>query len=78
MGGAHLLRRRLGAHPVAVAAIVVSVLASLVVVTALQLLSARITDSGVRSGLDVPAADRSLVLTASVRPGDLAAADAAF
>ena len=33
MGGARLLRRRLGAHPVAVAAITVSVLASLVVVT---------------------------------------------
>ncbi len=78
MGGARLLRRRLGAHPVAVAAIVVSVLASLVVVTALQLLSASITDAGVRSALDVPAADRSVLLSASLHPGDLDPVDAAF
>lgn len=78
MGGALLLRRRLGSHPVAVAAIAVSVLASLVVVTALQLLSAAITDSGVRSALDVPATERSVVLSASLRPGDLAPVDAAF
>ena len=71
MGGAGLLRRRLGSHPVAVAAIAVSVLASLVVVTALQLLSAAITDAGVRSALDVPATERSVVLSASLRPGDL-------
>ncbi len=77
MGGARLLRRRLGAHPVAVAAIVVSVLASLVVVTALQLLSASITDAGVRSALDVPAAGRSVLLSASLRPGDLDPVDAA-
>ncbi|MBM6399095.1 FtsX-like permease family protein [Phycicoccus sonneratiae] len=78
MGGARLLRRRLGAHPVAVAAIAVSVLAALVVVTALQLLSAAITEAGVRSALDVPATERSLVLSASVRPGDLDAVDAVF
>ncbi len=78
MGGAGLLRRRLGSHPVAVAAIAVSVLASLVVVTALQLLSAAITDAGVRSALDVPATERSVVLSASLRPGDLAEVDAAF
>ncbi|MGG5259397.1 FtsX-like permease family protein [Phycicoccus avicenniae] len=78
MGGARLLRRRLGSHPVAVIAIVVSVLASLLVVTALQLLSAAITDSGVRSALDVPPADRSVVLGAALRPGDLGAVDAAF
>ncbi len=77
MGGARLLRRRLGAHPVAVAAITVSVLASLVVVTALQLLSARITDAGVRSALDVPPVDRSVVVTGSLRPGELDATDAA-
>ncbi|QKE85379.1 FtsX-like permease family protein [Arthrobacter sp. NEB 688] len=77
MGGARLLRRRLGAHPVAVAAITVSVLASLVVVTALQLLSARITDAGVRSALDVPPADRSVVVTGSLRPGELGPTDAA-
>lgn len=77
MGGARLLRRRLGAHPVAVAAITVSVLASLVVVTALQLLSARITDAGVRSALDVPPVDRSVVVTGSLRPGELGATDAA-
>ncbi|QIM21304.1 FtsX-like permease family protein [Phycicoccus sp. HDW14] len=78
MGGARLLRRRLGSHPVAVAAIAVSVLASLVVVTALQVLSAAITDAGVRSALVVPPAERSLVLSAALRPGDLAAVDAAF
>lgn len=62
----------------AVAAIAVSVLAALVVVTALRLLTGAIGDAGVRSALDVPVEDRSLVLAGSLSPGDLAPADAAF
>jgi hypothetical protein len=76
MGLARLLRRRLSTHPVAVAAIVASVLLSLVVVTALRLLSTDIADAGVRSSLVVPPGDRSLAVSASLRPGELAAADA--
>ncbi|WP_299447328.1 FtsX-like permease family protein [uncultured Phycicoccus sp.] len=78
MSGARLLRRRLRTHPVAVAAIVVSVLMALVVVTALQLLAAAITEAGVRSTLDVPPASRSLVLAGSLKPGDLDPVDTAF
>jgi hypothetical protein len=77
MGLARLLRRRLGTHPVAVLAIVTSVMMSLVVVTALRLLSADIADAGVRTSLDVPPEDRSFAVSATLDPGDLATADAA-
>jgi hypothetical protein len=75
MGLARLLRRRLSTHPVALVAIVTSVLMSLVVVTALRLLAGGIADAGVRSALDVPAAERSFAVSASLRPGDLAGAE---
>ncbi len=77
MGFARLLRRRLGTHPVAVLAIVTSVTMSLLVVTALRLLSTDIADAGVRTTLDVPPADRSYAVSAALAPGDLADADRA-
>ncbi|MGG5258326.1 FtsX-like permease family protein [Phycicoccus avicenniae] len=77
MRSARLLRRRVGAHPVAVAATAATVLASVAVVTVLQLLTAQISTSGVRSTLDVPAKDRSVVVSAGLRPGSLAPVDAA-
>ncbi len=75
MGLARLLRRRLRTHPVAVAAIVTSVLMSLLVVTALRLLSADIADAGVRSALEVPPGGRSVAVSSSLRPGELSSAD---
>ncbi len=77
MGFARLLRRRLGTHPVAVLAIVTSVMMSLVVVTALSLLSADIADSGVRTSLAVPPEERSFALAAALDPGGLDDADRA-
>ncbi|MBR7742888.1 hypothetical protein KC207_06235 [Phycicoccus sp. BSK3Z-2] len=71
-----LLVRRAGAHPLAVLAVTVSVAMALVVVVALRLLTATIGDAGVRSALEVPAADRSLVLSGTLDPGDTAAVDA--
>jgi hypothetical protein len=77
MGLTNLLRRRLGTHPVAVLAIAISVMMSLVVVTALRLLSTDISDAGVRTALDVPPADRSFTVSAALDPGELEAADRA-
>ena len=72
MGVGTLLRRRLLTHPVALVAVATSVLMSMVVVATLQLLSSAIADASVRTTLDVPGEQRSVALTAGVRPGELA------
>lgn len=71
-----LLLRRVGAHRAALVAVATSVLTSMLVVATLQLLSGGIADAGVRSELGVPAAERGVVVTAGLRPGELAAAEA--
>lgn len=75
MGVVTLLLRRLRTHPTAFVAVATSVLMSMTVVATLQTLSVAIGDAGVRGGLDVPPAQRSVVVTAGLRPGELAAAD---
>jgi len=75
VGVGTLLRRRLLTHPVALVAVATSVLMSMVVVATLQLLSSAIADASVRTTLDVPGEQRSVALTAGVRPGELADVD---
>ena len=75
MGVGTLLRRRLLTHPVALVAVAVSVLMSMVVVASLQLLSSAIADASVRTSLDVPGDARSVALSAGLRPGELADVD---
>jgi len=75
VGVVTLLLRRLRTHPTAFVAVATSVLMSMTVVATLQTLSVAIGDAGVRGGLDVPPAQRSVVVTAGLRPGELAAAD---
>ncbi|HET7821204.1 MAG TPA: FtsX-like permease family protein [Ornithinibacter sp.] len=75
MGVGTLLRRRLLTHPVALVAVATSVLMSMVVVATLQLLSSAIADASVRTTLAVPGEQRSVALTAGVRPGELADVD---
>ncbi|MFC7489315.1 MULTISPECIES: FtsX-like permease family protein [unclassified Knoellia] len=81
MGVLTLLRRRLGTHPLALTAVVVAALLSMVVVATLQLLSVAISDAGVRSSLGVggPGGDpvaRTVSAAAAIPPGSLPAADA--
>ncbi len=71
-----LLLRRVGAHPAALVAVATSVLTSVLVVATLQLLTVGIADAGVRAELGVPADQRGVVVTAGLRPGELAAIDA--
>ena len=75
MGVGTLLRRRLLTHPVALVAVAVSVLMSMVVVASLQLLSSAIADASVRTTLDVPGDARSVALSAGLRPGELSDVD---
>lgn len=75
MGVGTLLRRRLLTHPVALVAVATSVLMSMVVVATLQLLSSAIADASVQTTLDVPGDQRSVAVTAGVRPGELADVD---
>ena len=75
MGVGTLLRRRLLTHPVALVAVATSVLMSMVVVATLQLLSSAIADASVRTTLEVPGEQRSVALTARLRPGELADVD---
>ncbi len=75
MGAGTLLRRRLLTHPVALVAVATSVLMSMVVVATLQLLSSAIADAGVRTTLEVSSDQRSVALTAGLRPGELADVD---
>ncbi|WP_377643670.1 FtsX-like permease family protein [Oryzobacter terrae] len=70
-----LLLRRVGAHPAALVAVATSVLTSMLVVATLQLLSVGIAEAGVRAELGVPAAERGVVVTAGLRPGEVGAAD---
>ncbi|MFQ6173000.1 FtsX-like permease family protein [Oryzobacter sp. R7] len=70
-----LLLHRVGAHRTALVAVATSVLTSMLVVATLQLLSVGISDAAVRAELDVPARERGAVLTALLRPGELADAD---
>ncbi|MBR7741858.1 hypothetical protein KC207_00940 [Phycicoccus sp. BSK3Z-2] len=70
-----LLQRRLGAHPVALASVAVSVAASMAVVTGLQLLTEAVADAGVQSVLDVPTRERSVAVSAALDPGALSPVD---
>ncbi|PKW28005.1 FtsX-like permease family protein [Phycicoccus duodecadis] len=70
-----LLARRARAHPAAVVAVAVSVLTSLLVVATLQLLAGGIADAAVRGEVDGPVVERSVALSAGLRPGELAPAD---
>ncbi|KGN39576.1 FtsX-like permease family protein [Knoellia subterranea] len=76
MGLLTLLRRRMGTHVLAVVAVVIATLMSMIVVATLQLLSGAISDAGVRTSLaSGNRADRTITVVASVRPGTLAEAD---
>ena len=75
MGLGTLLRRRLFTHPVALVAVLTAVVMSMTVVATLQLLSRDLADASVRTTLDVPAKDRTVAVSASLKPGQLAAAD---
>jgi hypothetical protein len=70
-----LLTRRARAHPGAVLAVAVSVLTSLLVVATVQLLARGIADAAVRGEVDGPVAERSVALSAGLRPGELDQAD---
>ncbi|EAP99705.1 putative membrane protein [Janibacter sp. HTCC2649] len=81
MGVLTLLRRRLRTHPLALTAVVVAALMSMVVVATLQLLSGAISDAGARSSLGAgPSgtvlADSTVSVNASITPASLPAADA--
>ncbi|MFC7487958.1 FtsX-like permease family protein [Knoellia sp. CPCC 206453] len=81
MGVLTLLRRRLRTHPLALIAVVVAALMSMVVVSTLQLLSGAISDAGARSSLGADPsgtflADSTVSVDASVAPASLPAADA--
>lgn len=81
MGVLTLLRRRLRTHPLALTAVVVAALMSMVVVATLQLLSGAISDAGARSSLGAGPAgtvlsDSTVSVNASVTPASLPAADA--
>jgi len=81
MGLLTLLRRRLRTHPLALTAVVVAALMSMVVVATLQLLSGAISDAGARSNLGAgPSgtvlADSTVSVNASIAPASLPAADA--
>lgn len=81
MGVLTLLRRRLRTHPLALTAVVVAALMSMVVVATLQLLSGVISDAGARSSLGAgrsggAVAASTVSVGASVKPESLVAADA--
>lgn len=71
-----LLRRRLGAHPVALATIVLSMFTVMLVVVSLQLIVGRIVDAGVGNVLSADVGQRSVAVRASVDDADAARVDA--
>lgn len=75
MGLRRLLRRRLFVHPVALVAVVVAVLMAMTVVATLRLLSGDIADASVRTSLDVPENERSVAVSAYLKPSEIQGAD---
>lgn len=69
------MARRLVVHPVALVAVVAAVLLSMTAVATVQLLSRDIADASVRTAVSVPEDQRTVAVSAYLRPSEIADAD---